>query len=46
MTDIRFQYKIELYRIAKSTYNLDGWGSGQQTSKIINDYYNNNATLT
>lgn len=46
MTDIRYQYKIELYRIPKSTYNLDGWGSGQQTSKIINDYYNNNGTLT
>lgn len=46
MTDIRFQYKIELYRIPKSTYNLDGWGFEQQTHKIINDYYNNNATLT
>jgi hypothetical protein len=37
---------MELYRIAKSTYNLDGWGFEQQTLKIINDYYNNNGTLT
>lgn len=41
VTDIRYQYKIELYRIAKSTYNLNGWGFEQQTYKIINDYYNN-----
>ena len=46
VTDIRYQYKIELYRIAKSTYNLNGWGFEQQTYKIINDYYNNNGTLT
>ena len=35
ITDIRYQYKIEVYRIPKSTYNLDGWGLTTQLDRLI-----------
>lgn len=46
LTDIRYQYKIELYRIPKSTYNLDGWGLSTQLDKIIECADSNSHTLT
>lgn len=35
LTDIRYQYKIEVYRIPKSTYNLDGWNLTTQLDRLI-----------
>lgn len=35
LTDIRYQYKIEVYRIIKSTYNLDGWNLTTQLDRLI-----------
>ena len=40
ITDIRCQYKYELYRIPKttgSTYGISGWGQYNNIMKIIND---------
>lgn len=46
LTDVRYQYKIEVYRIPKSTYNLDGWGLSTQLDKIIECADSNSHTLT
>lgn len=45
-TDIRVQYKIEVYRSQKGALNLDGWGIFQQFDHILDCVKNNNGTLT
>ena len=45
ITDVRCQYKIELYRAPKNNLNLDGWGINQQILSIVNDVNNNNQVL-
>ena len=45
ITDVRFQYVINIYRIARGTYNLNGWGIAQQGLSII-DNTRGNGTLT
>lgn len=35
MTDIRWQYIIELYRAPKSNMNIDGWGLVQQGLHVV-----------
>jgi hypothetical protein len=45
-TDIRYQYKIEVYRTPK-TGDLSGrWGAASQWEHIMNDVYSNTHTLT
>ena len=46
ITDVRYQYKFEIYRISKTAYNLDGWGISQQIYKIVDCVDNNSGTLT
>lgn len=46
ITDLRCQYRIELYRAPKNNLNLDGWGLAQQLLHIVNDVNNNNKILT
>ena len=46
ITDIRYQFIGELYRVPKGSMNLDGWGIQQQAYHIINDVNNNNLKLT
>jgi hypothetical protein len=35
LTDIRYQYIIDVYRVQKNAYNLNGWGIFQQADHII-----------
>ena len=45
-TDIRYQYKIEVYRVPK-TGDLNGeWGLVSQWRHVMNDVYSNSQTLT
>ena len=46
MTDIRYQYKIELWRSKKGDLNLDGWGHFMQLVHIFDDVKTNSGTLT
>ena len=46
ITDIRYQFVGELYRVPKGSMNLNGWGIQQQAYHIINDVNNNNQNLT
>ena len=46
ITDLRCQYRIELYRAPKNNLNLDGWGLAQQILHVVNDVNNNNQNLT
>lgn len=46
VTDLRMQYRIEVYRAPKGNYGLDGWGCNTQMAHIINDLHNNNFVLT
>lgn len=45
ITDIRYQWVCELYRVPKAHLNHDGWGIAQQ-SRHIADCINNNLKLT
>lgn len=44
--DIRYQYKIEVYRAPKGNLNLDGWGERQGVFHIVDCIDNNSGTLT
>jgi hypothetical protein len=46
VTDIRYQYIIEVYRIPKNTYNLNGWGIYQQADRIIDCASSSTGNLT
>ena len=46
MTDIRAQYVIEIYRVAKATNAINGWGQTTQMQHILDCMSNNNWTLT
>lgn len=46
MTDIRAQYVIEIYRVAKATNAINGWGQTTQMQHILDCMNNNNWTLT
>jgi hypothetical protein len=45
LTDIRFQYVIEVYRAPKSNLNIDGWGVTQNYQHIL-DCKNADGKLT
>lgn len=45
VTDVRYQWVIELYRAPKNHYNLNGWGSSTQAAHIIDCVNNNNKKL-
>ena len=46
ITDIRYQYIIDVYRAPKSNLNIDGWGLEQQALHILDCVNNNNLKLT
>lgn len=46
VTDVRYQYSIELYRVPVSTVSVNGWGVSSLYQSILNDINNNNGTLT
>ena len=46
VTELRYQYVIEVYRAPKANLNLDGWGLTTQLMKVIDCVNNNNCTLT
>ena len=46
ISDIRYQYKIEVYRSKKGELNYDGWPVSQHTNNAINNLENNNGKLT
>ena len=46
VTDVRYQYKIEVWRAPRNNLNLNGWGLTNQWLIINNDVLNNNGTLT
>ena len=35
LSDIRYQYVIEVYRAPKNNLNIDGWGSTQNLQKVV-----------
>ena len=37
VTDVRYQYKIEVWRAPKGNLNLDGWGLNTQWLKMLDD---------
>lgn len=45
LTDIRFQYVIDVYRAPKANLNIDGWGTTQNFKHIL-DCKNDGGTLT
>ena len=46
VTDVRYQYVIELWRAPKNNLNLDGWGLEQEWLKMNDDILNNDGKLT
>ncbi len=46
ISDIRYQYVIELYRAPKNNLNLDGWGMYQQAMHIVDCVNSTNHNLT
>ena len=46
LTDIRYQYVIEVYRAKKGDLNLDGWGHTTQMGHILDCVNTANHTLT
>lgn len=46
ITDIRYQYIIQVYRAPKNTLNRDGWSISQGIMNIVDCVNNNNQTLT
>lgn len=45
LSDIRYQYIIQVYRIPVNSLNLHGWGQQMQFNRIL-DCYTNGGTLT
>ena len=45
VTDIRYQYKIRVYRVKKGDLNIDGWGMTSLWDQIVDGMNNNNWTL-
>lgn len=46
LTDIRYQYVIELYRAPKNNLNINGWGQTQQALHMIECAQSNTGKLT
>ena len=46
ITDIRFQYVLDVYRAPKNHLNRDGWEASQELAKCYSCINNNNLTLT
>ena len=46
ITEIRFQYIIEIYRAPKNNYNLNGWGLYQNLQHTLDCALSSNHTLT
>ena len=46
LTDIRYQYIIEMYRVPKGSLGYSGWALEQEALDIINSVENNNGKLT
>ena len=46
VTDVRYQYVIDVYRAPKNNFDLDGWGNAQNLLHVIDCVNNNNGTLT
>lgn len=46
ITDIRYQFIAELYKVPKSSLNVNGWGIGSQTYQIIDCVKSANKKLT
>ena len=46
VTDVRYQYIIEVWRAPRNNLNLDGWGLTTQWLKLNDDLLNNNGTIT
>lgn len=46
VTDVRYQYVIELWRAPKGNLNIDGWGLDQQWMKMCEDIQSNTHKLT
>lgn len=46
VTDVRYQYVIELWKAPKNNFNLDGWGLTQQWLKMCEDIQSTGGTLT
>lgn len=46
LTDIRYQYIIEMYRVPKGNLGYNGWIIEQQYQSMLNDIENNNGKLT
>lgn len=46
VTDVRYQWKIDVWRAPKGNLNLDGWFGWQFQTHILDDLYSNTHTLT
>lgn len=46
VTDVRYQYIIEVWRAPKNNFNIDGWGLTQQWLKMNEDILSNTHKLT
>ena len=46
LTDIRYQWVIQVYRAPKANLNLDGWGQGTQAKHIIDCAQSSSHKLT
>ena len=46
LTDIRFQWVIELWRVPIGSLNIDGWSANQQMEHILDCVYSTNHKLT
>lgn len=46
VTDVRYQYVIDVYRAPKSNLNLDGWGLTQQWLQMCKDIQSSTHKLT
>ena len=46
ITDIRYQYVIELYRVEKGAANIDGWGLQSQTMHVLDCIQSESGKLT
>ena len=45
VTDVRYQYKIRVYRAKKGDMNIDGWGMTSLWAQLVDGMNNNNWTL-
>ena len=46
LVDIRRQWKIEVYRVQKNLFNVEGWINKQNMMHVLNDCANNSFNLT